>query len=309
MPRNGSGTYSLPEAPFVSGTTISSAAVNDDFSDIATALTGSLAANGETVITGQLKFPAGSALTPSHTFAGELTSGMYLNATGVVGIAGLAVSIVLFDSTDVGVGKKGAQFTYGNGAVPSPVGSVLDFAGSSAPVGWILCYGQAISRTDYPELFTVIGTTYGSGDGTTTFNLPDVRGRGIAGRDDMGGSAANRITTGGSGINGVALGAAGGAQTVTLITSNLPAYTPAGTIVSTDSGHTHQVGFVQALSGPGTFERIQNFIGSVGNYLSSVGNAIITSTFTGTAQGGSSSAVNNVQPTMIMNKIIFAGRP
>ena len=57
----------------------------------------------------------------------------------------------------------------------TPVGSILLFAGSSAPAGWLLCQGQAISRTTYATLFAVIGTTFGAGDGSTTFNLPDFR--------------------------------------------------------------------------------------------------------------------------------------
>lgn len=57
-----------------------------------------------------------------------------------------------------------------------PVGAVLMFAGGTAPDGWLMCQGQAISRTDYSDLFTVIGTTYGVGDGSTTFNLPNMAG-------------------------------------------------------------------------------------------------------------------------------------
>jgi len=78
--------------------------------------------------------------------------------------------------------------------VTIPSGMLAPFAGSTAPTGWFLCYGQAVSRTDNADLFTAIGTTYGTGDGSTTFNLPDLRGRTIAGVDDMGGSAASRLT-------------------------------------------------------------------------------------------------------------------
>ena len=55
-----------------------------------------------------------------------------------------------------------------------PAGAVLPFAGNTIPKGWLLCNGQAVSRTDYDELFSVIGTTYGTGDGSTTFNLPNL---------------------------------------------------------------------------------------------------------------------------------------
>lgn len=58
-----------------------------------------------------------------------------------------------------------------------PSGSVVDFGGSAAPDGWLLCDGSAVSRTTYAELFSTLGTAYGAGDGSTTFNLPDTRGR------------------------------------------------------------------------------------------------------------------------------------
>lgn len=62
-----------------------------------------------------------------------------------------------------------------------PAGAVLPFAGNSIPSNWLLCDGSAVSRTTYADLFAAIGTTYGSGDGSTTFNLPDTRANVIAG--------------------------------------------------------------------------------------------------------------------------------
>ena len=71
-----------------------------------------------------------------------------------------------------------------------PTGMVVPYAGAAAPDGWLLCQGQAVSRTTYAQLFSVIGTTYGSGDGSTTFNLPDMRGRVAVGSDANLGAAA-----------------------------------------------------------------------------------------------------------------------
>jgi microcystin-dependent protein len=107
-----------------------------------------------------------------------------------------------------------------------PTGTVFPFAGSSAPSGWLLCAGQStgILRTTYKRLFAVIGTTYGAGDGSTTFNLPDLRGRSAFGKDDMGGSAASRLTSPASGIAGNTLGASGGAQSKGLSTAELPSH-------------------------------------------------------------------------------------
>ena len=62
-----------------------------------------------------------------------------------------------------------------------PLGTINAFGGATAPEGWMLCQGQAISRTDYADLFAVIGTNFGAGDGSTTFNLPDLRGEFLRG--------------------------------------------------------------------------------------------------------------------------------
>lgn len=105
-----------------------------------------------------------------------------------------------------------------------PAGAYIPFGGSTAPAGWLLCYGQAVSRTTYAALFAAIGTAHGTGDGSTTFNVPDLRGRVPAGKDNMGGSAASRLTTAGSGVDGATLGAVGGAETHTLTTAQMPAH-------------------------------------------------------------------------------------
>jgi microcystin-dependent protein len=237
-------------------------------------------------------------------------------------------------------------------AASVPTGAVLDYAGYSAPAGYLLCDGAAVSRTTYSALWTALsasatvtitiaspgvvtwtahplqngdpvrfsttgalptglgtGITYfvvnattntfqvaatrggaaintsgsqsgthtgiyapnGYGDGSTTFNVPDLRGRVAAGRDNMGGSAANRLTTAGSGIAGVNLGDAGGTQTHTLTTSEMPA-------------HTHTAGFGAGTSSPAAG------CGSVGQID------------TGSTGGGG--AHQNTQPTLVTNKII-----
>jgi microcystin-dependent protein len=68
-----------------------------------------------------------------------------------------------------------------------PTGTLTAFAGATAPSGWLVCDGSAISRSTYSDLFTVVGTTYGAGDGSTTFNLPDLRGRVVVGYAASGG--------------------------------------------------------------------------------------------------------------------------
>jgi hypothetical protein len=88
-------------------------------------------------------------------------------------------------------------------------GMIVPDAGSTAPAGYLQCFGQAIPRANYPGLFAVVGTTYGAGDGSTTFNVPDLRGIVVAGRDNMGGTSANRLS---SQLSSTTLGASGGAQ-------------------------------------------------------------------------------------------------
>jgi microcystin-dependent protein len=128
------------------------------------------------------------------------------------------------------------------------VGDVKARAGATVPAGWLLCGGQAVSRTTYSLLFAEIGTTYGVGDGSTTFNLPDYRGRALFGKDNMNGTSANRLTVGISGITGTTLGAVGGSESLTAHSHGItdPAHThtlnnPAHSHGTTESPHTHGI--------------------------------------------------------------------
>jgi microcystin-dependent protein len=123
-----------------------------------------------------------------------------------------------------------------NAAVPA--GTVVAFAGTTAPTGWALCDGSALNTTTYSALFAAIGTTYG-GSGST-FNLPDLRGRTVFGKDNMGGTAANRLTTSLGGLNGGTLGAFGGVQNKTLAATEIPAHSHYLSLsTTTDGNHYH----------------------------------------------------------------------
>jgi microcystin-dependent protein len=177
-------------------------------------------------------------------------------------------------------------------------GAVLDYAGTVAPDGWLMCYGQSLLRSAYPNLFARIGTTFGAVDGTH-FSLPDYRGRVAAGRDDMGGVAAGRVTPAGAGIDGATLGAAGGAETHTLTTAQMPNHTHANTL--TDTGHTHtyqRYNGSNAGASPSTGNGYQAGFANIAS-----GGATTGITINNAAQG-SGNAHPNVQPTLMLNKII-----
>lgn len=139
-----------------------------------------------------------------------------------------------------------------------PIGGLIDYAGSTAPnSNFALANGQCISRTTYATLFALTSTTFGVCDGSTTFGLPDTRGRMIAGLDMSVSGLANRITVAGGNIDTAVLGATQDRQNYQLSVAQLPTHTPAGTISQitpagtisqvtgsvnvTDPGHAHQI--------------------------------------------------------------------
>lgn len=246
-----------------------------------------------------------------------------------------------------------------------PTGTQVAFAGMVAPTGWLLEYGQAVSRTTYADLYNalcpVVGTftvtiaspgvftktahgmsnglrvrlfttgalptgltantdyyvvsaaidtwqlsatqggaaintsgtqsgthtvqafPYGAGDGSTTFNVPDKRGRVSVGRDDMGGTAASRMTAAGSGVTGTGLGSIGGAETHTLTTAQIPA-------------HTHN------LDASGNSYYIMKTTGGSVGLTTGTGLAVSTSETAANTGGGG--AHNNTQPSQVDNWII-----
>lgn len=160
-------------------------------------------------------------------------------------------------------------------AAAAPAGSLMAFAGDTAPDGWLLCYGQAVSRTTYAALFAVIGTTYGAGVGSTTFNLPDLRGRVIAGLDNMGG-AASAFRIGGM-TDG--LGQTGGSAVHRLTENEIPS-------------HRHDAGDIDSYL----------LVNQGGAYEMTGSTGAPRTHYTGYTGGGATH--NNMQPTMLLNWII-----
>lgn len=158
-------------------------------------------------------------------------------------------------------------------------GMIFDYGGATAPTGFSLCYGQTYLRSN-TNLFNAIGTVWGVGDGVTTANLPDLRGRVTAGQDDMGGSSANRLTGLSGGVNGDTLAATGGAESHVLTEAQLPSH-----------DHPYRAGDNGSSAGPhiggGGFQGNENTVS--------------------TDDAGNDEAHNNVQPTAIVNKIMFTG--
>ena len=165
----------------------------------------------------------------------------------------------------------GAQFV--NAVSPNPVGSLQAYAGASAPTGWLLCDGTSYSTTVYPELFNVLGYTYG-GDPPQNFLVPDLRGR-----VPMGAGT-------GDGLTARSLGDEVGTETHTLTTAQMPS-------------HNHNV---QENSSNGTILG-GHFTPGGSSYAGNIGSSAAPVFVTNTGGGGSHP---NVQPSLVTNYIIKA---
>jgi microcystin-dependent protein len=267
MPRNGSGVYSLP-AGYLATTGQSATATqhNTPLEDLASEITASLPTAGTKAMSGNLQM--GSNKITGMADGSATTDG----AT----VANINTSLAAY----------------------MPAGVVVPYAGTSEPTGWLLCIGQAVSRTTYAALFSAIGTAHGVGDGSTTFNLPDLRGRVVAGQDDMGGSSANRLTGLSGGVDGDAFGSVGGAETVTMARANLPN----DTVTTTSNGdHSHAYFNMTSLGISGGSGGAREVFEISATSTSTNGAHTHTIALNG---GVTQTAMNNVQPTIILNYII-----
>lgn len=310
MPRNSVGVYTLPSAQFATQTTISSSAVNLDFSDIATALTQSIATTGVTTVTAAFVGAAGTVAAPSYTVAGNTTTGWYVVSAGVWGFSAVGTNIFQISSSGITMtaGAGGGFIDRNGGSIfAMPIGTIIDYSVAvapwTAPKGWLYCYGQAVSRTTYAGLFSIISTTYGAGDGAGTFNVPDLRGRIIAGLDNMGGVGAGRLTNAATnGIDGTALANVGGVQSLTILQANMP------------SGNANISGLGITLTNAANLLLVANNIstnsGSPTDSMSVFANVGTSATiaFSGSiTSNGSGTAANVCQPTIIVAKMIYSG--
>lgn len=250
--------------------------------------------SGAAPMTGTLKLVDGSAGAPAVQFNSDGTTGFYKTADGI----GVAVD-----------GVKVTEFT-ANG-IPRMIGEIVVWARISAPTGFVFPYGQTLSRSTYAALWAIAqteisggNTFFNNGNGSTTFGIGDLRGRVIAGRDNMGGSAAGRLTSAG-GVSGTTLGASGGVQTVSLTYGQLPSATLSVNIPAGQGGHNHPSvitgGSYSAFNGGENFTVVSGL--TVGN----TGGAALPA-MSGTASlAGSGQAHSNVQPTFVCNFLLCVG--
>lgn len=162
-----------------------------------------------------------------------------------------------------------------------PAGSVVDFAGATVPTGWLLCNGAAVSRATYAALYTAIGTTWGAGDGVTTFNLPNFAGRVTLG---SGSGPADYRGTGNDALSPRGLADVGGTEQHTLSSSEIPK-------------HDHDFKYSKGNADGNDFNTNEGLagFGSPGT----AGQGTVT-----TGEAGGDGAHNNMQPFAVVHKII-----
>ena len=185
-----------------------------------------------------------------------------------------------------------------------PPGTIVMTGRATAPAGWALCDGHAEDRTLRAELFAAIGETFGAGDGTTTFNVPDMRGRVAAGvgTGTGGGASGTGAISGGSALTAVALAGWFGINDVTLTAAQIPAHPHP----ITDPGHAHNVSMTHGNGAGISTEKALRDVNSDGATSSnSPGAAVSTTTgITVNNNTGGGGSHTNLQPTVGLNFII-----
>jgi microcystin-dependent protein len=261
MPRSAAGAYTAPGGTAaVSGQSISSAAYNTLETDIGSEITNSLDRLGR--------------------------GGMQANlGMGGNKITGLATGTAPGDAT-----------TVGQLANIIPAGAMLDYAAAVAPVGFLLCDGAAVLRASYAALFTAIGTVWGAGDGSTTFNVPDFRGRTSIG-----------VGTG-TGLSTRSLAATGGEEAHVLSLAELASHghTDAGH-THTDAGHAHgplTETYFLTTNGAGSGLQGGSNLGYQQRTLTASASAAIQSAAANIQANGGGGSHNNMQPWIAATKII-----
>ena len=240
MARNGSGTHSIPNS-FNSGTAISSSAMNANFTDVATEITGSLPRDGQAAMTGQFKASSGSTSAPGVAFSSDTDTGFYRKAADTIGVVAGGTEVATISTS--GFADSGGVAISG-----MPTGAMMMYGATTAPTGWARCNGRTIgnassaaterANADTSSLYSFLWTHYAdsvcavsTGRGASaaadyaankTIALPDLRGRAFFGLDDMGATAASRLGT--IITSQTTNGASGGTETHTLTAAQMPVH-------------------------------------------------------------------------------------
>jgi microcystin-dependent protein len=223
------------------------------------------------------------SVTGNQVDVGNMSVGGTFSVTGTSSLAATSFSVSPTAPTP-SVGDNSTKVATTAFVAASPAiltGSLLMWPTASAPSGYLLCNGAAVSRTTYATLFGVIGTTFGSGDGSTTFNLPNYQDRMPIG---VGTTAAS-------------IGDTGGSATTTLSTANLPSHTH--TAIVTDPGHSHTIAGNFATFGGGGSSGPNNSLGIASNTNSATTGISVTNSST-----GSGTAATTISPYIGINFII-----
>ena len=232
---------------------------------------------------GSLKMIGGAQANLSAQFSNSANSGFYYDPVRTA---------IIFVVNGAEVGVLGAGGFTGRKAI----GEIFDFAGASPPAGALICNGQAISRTSYAGLFSLINTQYGAGDGSTTFNVPFINGCTRVAMDNQGSVDAARMTTAGSART--ALGGVFGSQTHTLTNGQMPQHNHGGATTSS-------VGLIDVapVYNPVT---LSNAIPQINPNITIAADNRDLNHIHGIAFDGSSQAHNNIQPTFFVLTCIQA---
>lgn len=183
-----------------------------------------------------------------------------------------------------------------------PVGASLEWNSDTLPPGFLFENGAAVSRATYSLLFARLGTSFGAGDGSSTFNLPDKRNVTAIGKGNMGGAADRGLLAASIvGFNPLTLGAAGGSQVVILPFHGHPLFDP---------GHTHGVtgvGLVGNNLVNGTTRAVGTGDGVNSGYFQDLLITLFANTTGASVVAQGTTNASGMQPSIVVNKIIFTG--